>query len=178
MADIRQHLALVFHRYIQGEPGIKKLQISMNDVRVEPHDPFLASKSTILMDAESIKVRNREIKIVPYILPHVSKLTKQEIESLGGKDGLRKQQGFYIYRNKRLLVWGTWFRMVRKGEASKLARVQVDIPNSLDDLWTLDIKKSTAMPPEVVKKNLNVIIRKIAEASKRTWTYRGKRNKR
>ena len=64
---------------------------------------------------------------------------------------------------------------MRQGDLSKLARVQVDIPNSLDDLWTLDIKKSTAVPPEEVKQNLAVVIAKISEGSKRTWTYRGKK---
>ena len=88
---------------------------------------------------------------------------------------MRRQQGFYVYRNKRLLVWGTWFRLMRQGDLSKLARVQVDIPNSLDDLWTLDIKKSTAVPPEEVRKNLSNIIKKIGESSKRTWTFRGKK---
>ena len=67
---------------------------------------------------------------------------------------------------------------MRQGDLSKLARVQVDIPNSLDDLWTLDIKKSTATPPEDVKQNLGVIIEKISEGSKRTWTYRGKKETR
>ena len=127
------------------------------------------------MDEETIIVRGDKVRVKPYILPHISKLTQKELKELGGKEGLRKQQGFYVYRNKRLLVWGTWFRLMRQGDLSKLARVQVDIPNSLDDLWTLDIKKSKATPPEDVKRNLAVIIEKISEGSKRTWTYRGKK---
>ena len=73
------------------------------------------------------------------------------------------------------MIWGTWFRMMRQGDLSKLARIQVDIPNTLDDLWTLDIKKSAAIPPAEVRKNLEVIIDKIAERSKKTWTFRGKK---
>ena len=45
----------------------------------------------------------------------------------------------------------------------------------MDYLWALDIKKSTALPPEIVRKNLANIIEKIAEGSKRTWVYRGRR---
>lgn len=175
MSLIREHLSLVFHRYLSGEPGLKKLDIRMNGLSITPQDPFLIKKSTQLMDEETIVVRGDKVKVRPYILPHVSKLTQKELKELGGKDGLRKQQGFYVYRNKRLLVWGTWFRLMRQGDLSKLARVQVDIPNSLDDLWTLDIKKSTATPPEDVKQNLAVVIGKISEGSKRTWTYRGKK---
>ena len=72
-------------------------------------------------------------------------------------------------------VWGTWFRMHRKDELSKLARIRVDVPNALDHLWTLDIRKSTAVPPDVIKKNLSRIVERISEGSKRTWTFRGKR---
>ena len=145
MGLIREHLSLVFHRYLSGEPGLKKLEIKMNDERVEPQDPFLSKKSTQLMDEETIIVRGQKVKVTPYILPHTSKLTQKELKALGGKDGLRKNQGFYVYRNKRLLVWGSWFRLMRQGDLSKLARVQVDIPNSLDDLWTLDIKNGIAL---------------------------------
>lgn len=175
MRIIREHLSLVFHRYLTGEFGIKKLDIKMNELSIEPQDPFLIKKSTQLMAEETISIREQKIKIVPYILPHISKLTQKELKDLGGKDGLRKQQGFYVYRNKRLLVWGTWFRLMRQSDLSKLARVRVDIPNSLDDLWTLDIKKSSAMPPEEVKRNLSIIIDKITDGSKRTWTYRGRK---
>ncbi|HCD4506616.1 TPA: hypothetical protein NBQ95_004691, partial [Enterobacter kobei] len=127
------------------------------------------------MSDESLQCEDSKIVIRPYLLPHISDLTKNEIETLGGKDGLRKNQGFYVYRNKRLLIWGTWFRMMRQGECSKLARVQIDIPNELDTMWTLDIKKSKAMPPEVVRNNLAPIIQGLAEKSKRTWEFRGKR---
>lgn len=50
-----------------------------------------------------------------------------------------------------------------------------DIPNDLDDLWTLDIKKSHAIPPAEVRNNLQIVIDRIADKSKRTWTFRGKK---
>ena len=172
---VRDHLSLVFHRYLAGEKGITKLKISINGERIKAADPYLVNKSVQAMDDETIVVHGQKIVVRPYILPHVSKMTAEEINALGGKDGLRRRQGFYVYRNKRLLVWGTWFRMMRQGDLSKLARIQVDIPNTLDDLWTLDIKKSSALPPAEVRKNLEIIIERIAERSKRTWTFRGKK---
>lgn len=172
---VRAHLSLVYHRYLTGEVGVKKIEIQINNVKVEPIDPFLSSKSVQAMDDEILVVRGKHIEVRPYILPHISKMTSDEIKMLGGKEGLRKHQGFYVYRNKRLLVWGTWFRMMRQGEMSKLARIRVDIPNDLDDLWTLDIKKSSAIPPAEVRNNLKSVIERLAEKSKRTWTYRGKR---
>ena len=175
MNKVREHIALVFHRYLSGEPGLRKIEFFINNKKVIGIDPFLSKKSTQLFDDEVITVRGQQIIVRPYILPHISKMSDEEIKRLGGKEGLRKEQGFYVYRNKRLLIWGTWFRLMRQGDLSKLARVQIDIPNSLDDLWTLDIKKSTAIPPEEVKKNLSNVIEKISDGSRRTYVYRGKK---
>ena len=175
MDDARAHLSLVFHRYITGEPGLKKMILKMNGTPVEASDPYLIRRNTQVMSDEIMDIEGSKVIVRPYILPHISNLSAEEIKALGGKEGLRKSQGFYVYRNKRLLVWATWFRMMRQGELSKLARVQVDIPNELDNLWTLDIKKSTALPPEMVRNNLDSIIERLAERSKRTWVFRGKK---
>lgn len=173
--DVRKHLQLVYHRYLTFERGYNKVDIRMNSNPVIPSDPFLEDKSTRVMDDEVLIIRNETIKVRAYMLPHPSKLSQEEIDALGGADGLRRSQGFYIYRNRRLLVWGTWFRMMRQGDMSKLIRIRVDIPNALDELWTLDIKKSTAIPPAEIRDNLKSIIERLAEKSKRTWVYRGKK---
>jgi len=175
MDDVRVHLSLVFHRYIAGEFGLKRIVISMNNIAIEPADPFLIRRNTKIMSDEVLNIEGSNVIVNSYILPHISNLSANEISALGGKEGLRKQQGFYVYRNKRLLIWGTWFRMIPQAELSKLARVQVDIPNELDTLWTLDIKKSTALPPEEVRNNLGTIIERLAKRSEYTSVYRGKK---
>lgn len=176
MQDVKKHLELVFHRYLSGD-GAKKIKIFMNGVQLSAFDPFFVAKSTVVMDDEKIEIPGREGKVVirPYALPHPSNMTKEELELYGGKDGLRNLQGLYIYRNKRLITWGTWFKLIRMDEFTKLTRVKVDIPNSLDDLWTLDIKKSTAYPPEIVKTRLKQLVGTMSSGSKRTWTFRQKK---
>lgn len=175
MDYVRSHLALVFHRYLAGESGLRKLIIKLNELPVIPRDPFLTGKSISFQDDEKFIIEGHPVFVSSFMLPHISKLTQQEKAVLGGSEGLTKDQGFYVYRNKRLLVWGTWFRMHRKDELSKLARIRVDIPNSLDHLWTLDIRKSSAIPPDVIKNNLARIVDRISEGSRKTWTFRGKR---
>lgn len=177
---VMNHLSLVFHRYLPGGDAENKIEILMNGEAVKGFDPFFTAKSRQVMDDERIEIPqyNSFVGVHPFVLPHPSKMSKEELKKYGGKDGLRKLQGFYIYRNKRLLIWGTWFRLTRMDEFSKLARVRIDIPNSLDELWTLDVKKSTAMPPEIVKTRLKQIISKIVDNSKRTYTFRGKQETR
>ena len=68
-----------------------------------------------------------------------------------------------------------WFRLVPKGEATKLARVQIDFTNALDQQWTIDIKKSKASPPHEVRERIKQIIARITEGS--TQIHRGRGRK-
>ena len=174
MGDVCRHLSLVFHRYLSGEDGLKKLSIAVNNQHIEPNDPFLRHRNTQKMPDDSIRIEGcPPIKFVAYMLPYPSKLSANDKKLLGITNDLQRNQGFYVYRSKRLIVWGTWFKRARKETLSQLARIQIDIPPALDSLWVLDVKKSTAIPPAIVSKSFDSIIDNLAAKSKRAWTYRG-----
>jgi hypothetical protein len=179
MNVVRDHLGLVFHRFLRKEEKYKKVSMFLNNEVIQAADPFLqhskGPKSIIAKAHETIIIDGEKITACPYILPHDTKLSNKTIKELGGRIGLRKTQGFYIYRNRRLITSGTWFGMHIQGELFKLARIQVDIPNTLDKLWTLDIKKSTAIPPDEIKHTLQNYIRSIAEHSATRYRTRGKK---
>ena len=177
MERTREHLGLVFHRFMSGERGVPQISVAINEAAVEANDPFLLNHpGKQELPAETLRIRDTDVDVAPFILPHMSKLSAADIRLAGGADGLRRHQGFYVYRSWRLIIWGTWFRLARQEELTKLARVRVDIPNSLDDLWTLDIKKSMASPPEAVRDGLKRIIGRIGESSRRVYTFRGRRS--
>jgi hypothetical protein len=172
---LEDHLALVFHRYIRPDAFTEKINIFLNGREVPSLDPYLKSNSLRQkLESQEINHELGKITVTPYILPPVTQMTKEEIQLCGGADGLRTSQGFYIYRNKRLVIWGTWFRLVNKDEFFKLARIQVDIPNTFDSLWALDIKKSTAFPPEIIRKELKDLIPYFIGKSKGTIVYEGR----
>lgn len=68
-------------------------------------------------------------------------MSDKDKKLIGGIEEMRTKQGFYVYRNERLIIWGSWFGMSRRNELTKNARIRVDIPNALDDIWSIDIKK-------------------------------------
>jgi restriction endonuclease len=113
--------------------------------------------------------------VKPYILPFVSKLKKGDFEQIGDVEDLRSNQGFYIYRNRRLIVWGEWFRLIRQSELGKLARIRVDIPNTLDSIWKIDIKKSSAQLPDMIKNGLKKIVMDAVGRSEKVHIYRGRK---
>ena len=174
MSAVKKHLALVFHRYLAGETGLQKLEIYMNERAVEPDDPFLSGKSRQIRDKDFIAVGGHRVEMTTYQLPYPSKMSSGDYARLGLTEDLQKNQGFYVYRKKRLLTWGTWFGRAKKAALSQLIRVQMDIPAELDSLWALDVKKSSAMPPLEICRNLDAFIEKCAACSRRTWEWRGK----
>lgn len=171
MGRVGEHLALVFHRYLSNRPP---LGIEINGSVIVPVDPFLEDAGSILGPEEEIAIEGNRVTLRAYTLPHISRLTKSQIDKAGGEEGLRRQQGFYVYRERRLIIWGTWFRLFRQEELTKLTRVRVDVPNALDHLWSLDIKKSAAAPPAAIKERLRGLVPTMARQSRATHEYRGR----
>jgi Histidine kinase-, DNA gyrase B-, and HSP90-like ATPase len=173
----RTHLGLVFHRYLADDEPLGRISLAINNAPISPADPFLRSnRATQPLPRESLSVHGGMVSVQPYILPHLSKMTREQLALAGGEEGLRRHQGFYVYRNRRLITYGTWFRLLRQEELTKLARVQVDIPNSLDHLWALDVRKSIAHPPEAVRTELARVVERIAGTSREVYRFRGRRS--
>jgi hypothetical protein len=172
----RESIALVFHRFLLGKVRRKKVEIKINGDPVESFDPFVEeSEACQRLPEEVMRVRGEKVRIVPFILPHHKKLSVTEWERSGGIGGHLKNQGFYVFRNNRLIIHGTWFGLARKSEITKLARVQIFIPSSMDEVWRVDIKKSSAQIPPEVEAHLRRIIDPILENAKRPHTSRGVR---
>ncbi len=172
IASLRRHLALTFHRLLKPARG--GFALFVNNLVVEPFDPFDESNLACQpLDEETIRIDGSVIKARAYVLPHHSKTTEEEYRRHGGEDGYRNSQGFYVYRNKRLIISGTWFRLRPREELTKLIRIRVDIPNSLDHLWKIDIKKSGADLPERVRKELRRVIPSAISRGKAVVHHRG-----
>jgi hypothetical protein len=177
IAVVERHLSLVFHRFLSGDvKGRRKISIRINGHPVAAFDPFCRkNEATQMLPAETVWIDDEAVQMQPYILPHHSRLSAPEYDFYQDRSDFISNQGAYIYRNGRLMAWGDWFRLVPKGEATKLARVQIDFPNSLDEDWTIDIKKSRARPPHAVRERLRQIIAKITARSVIVHRGRGQR---
>lgn len=177
LAVVERHLSLVFHRFLSGEiRGRRKLTIRINGHPVAAFDPFCRkNEATQMLREEKVWIGDVPVVMQPYVLPHHSRLSASEYDYYQDRSDFISNQGAYVYRNGRLMAWGDWFRLVPKGEATKLARVQIDFPNSLDEAWTIDIKKSRARPPHAVRERLRQIISQITARSVTVHRGRGQK---
>ncbi|BCL62783.1 ATPase [Desulfomarina profundi] len=172
----RSHIELVFHRFLSPRRGKKSIKILLNNDALAAFNPFNPTHpATQELPVQSIHVDGQSVTVQPYVLPHYNKISCSEYEKYAGTGGYLQNQGFYVYRNRRLIISGTWFRLIKKEELTKLLRVQIDLPNSLDYLWKIDVKKSHASPPEAIRNELKLIIDRIAGAGKRVYRQRGKK---
>ena len=172
---VEQHLAMVFHRYLEGP--CPRLRILVNGRPVAPWNPF--HHSTWSSPVECIITEVGSVEVQCHVLPHRDRLGSRDYEIAGGPEGWTAQQGFYVYRKKRLLLAGSWLglgqgRSWTKEEAHRLARIRLDIPNSADAEWKIDIRKSTARPPVSVRSKLTRLAEDTRRRARHVFAHRGK----
>lgn len=173
IADTERHLRLVFQRFMEDA---KPLCILLNGRLLRPLDPFARKNPATISDPEEkLTLPHGDVEIQSFTLPHHSQMSESHWEDIAGPEGHLKSQGFYLYRGKRLILHGTWFGLCRLSELTKLSRVRIDIPNSMDADWKIDVKKSSAQLPPVVRDRLRKVIERIQDGSKRTYRKRGQK---
>lgn len=170
---VKSHLGMVFHRFLEGPNTLK---IFLNNRPLSPWDPFLRNHpATQLLPEEPLYHSGRKITVRPFVLPYRSKLSDRVYEAAGGPGGWNARQGFYIYRNNRLIVAGDWLGLgFRKEAHTKLARIIVDIPNTMDEDWKIDVRKSVARPPAHLREDFKRIARLTIERATAVYRHRGK----
>lgn len=169
--DVLNHCALVFHRFYNSMP------IYINEVRLPKRDPFLDESQKSISRPERIIPTDTgfPIKVRAYRMPAESDLSREEETLIGGKNSLLTDDGLYIYRNDRLIAWGSWMRLEHRNLYTHLARIKIDIPSSIDKEWGLDVKKSMAIIPDSIKEKIRpAIVDGIEQSTKRT-RYVGKK---
>ena len=176
--EVEAHLAMVFHRHLQGPKA--RLKVLLNGRPIAPWDPFMSGHAAKPWTSPVTKHTTDygSVAVQCHVLPHRDKLTTAEFEANGGPAGWTAQQGFYVYRNERLLVAGGWLglgnsRAWNREEAHRLARIRLDIPNTADADWKIDVRKSTARPPVSLRPWLTLLAENTRERARRVFAYRG-----
>jgi len=169
MINVKHHLSLVFHKFIES----KRIKIYFQNEEIKPYNPFLLNLNPRPEMGQPETFGN--VEITYFILPHMSEIGKVDYENSGGSLGWFNEQGFYIYRGDRLLVAGDWLGLEKKRDYSKLARISVNFTNENDFNWHLDIKKSTANPPIEIRRELSRIAKIAIMKSAKIYNWRGQK---
>jgi hypothetical protein len=172
VVELEAHIGRTYHRFIEGQTT-RGVEFTINNVSCNAINPFFPAKS-VARPQEEIIDRGRRCYIQSYTLPHSTKCTSQEWELNSGPNGYLESQGFYLYRNNRLIVPSSWFGLAAKKESSKLCRASIDITHESDFDWQIDIKKSSATPPPSIRSRLKSLIHNLTSSSRQAQLYRSR----
>ncbi|HEX6780868.1 MAG TPA: ATP-binding protein [Solirubrobacterales bacterium] len=156
--EIREHLQMVFHRFLSGElrRGRSRIAITVNGEWLEAWDPFArAEKATQVLPRQLLPLRHdgrlHRVGVRPFVLPNQVQFSSPEAHAVAaGPKRWNRQQGLYIYRRDRLIQSGGWNRLRTTDEHSKLARIAVNIPSDADSAFRINVSKmSVTLPAEL-----------------------------
>jgi hypothetical protein len=108
-------------------------------------------------------------------MPYSKKMNSVEFERAGGPGGWNAHQGFYVYRNDRLIVGGGWLGMFQSQDHYRLARVIVEIPNTLDSELGISVTKTSVRLPEGLRTDLESEAKAARARSVEVYRNRGRR---
>ena len=179
--DVKRYLAMVFHRYLEPPVRLRIFVNRQDEIgQVRPWNPFMDDHlTTSQLPADTLRLRGSEMAVQGYLLPHKDQLTAEEYENGGGIHGWIAHQGFYVYRNDRLLVPGGWLGLGRPRAWTvqapyNLARIALELPNEIDSTWQIDVKKSSARVPREAWAWLNDYAEITRDKARRVFVHRGK----
>lgn len=152
---LENYLALALHRFLSGKARKIAITVDVLDrasqrlglpIHLEALDPFDYDHSgnpdfpaAMMLDGEY----KGRIKLKAHIWPPNS--TAPNYKLPGGSNA---RQGFYFYRNNRLIQGGGWNGIREAEPHSSLARLEIDMAPDFDIDVSLDVKKvEIQLPP-------------------------------
>lgn len=168
------YLSLVFHRFM--EDIVKPLQIRINNNILKPFNPFPVNEKGFRPIAyKERSFRDDRIKIEGFVLP--SRSIEETHNSINvwapKKKGLMDMEGIYIYRTNRIILYGQWLGIIKKGPRLQLARLKVDVGNSVDHLLHLNVAKSQVVIPHDLLRAFETYIEELKIEAEREFYNRG-----
>ena len=176
--NLKSHLGLTFHKFLDGKISNKKrLKIFFNEKEIDSIDPFCSKERIQQLDKKELffkcgKEGKDKSKVIfsPYILPREDQFSSPEAYKKASSQGTwLSRQGFYFYRNGRLLKYGDWSSCATKDKKNILLRVAVDFNEKLDLKFEINISKEKATIPKEYKNEISAFLKDWIQKSKKRW---------
>lgn len=144
---LRRHFSMVYQRFLdESFEGVQHIKLYVNEVEVKPWDPFCTkepySKSLAKqkVEVELLDGSKTSFYVEAWLLPRVEEFSSPQAKSDAKISN--DMEGFYVYRENRLIYFGGWLDMFISDPHISLLRVNFSFDHSLDDAFNVDIKKS------------------------------------
>ncbi len=166
--SLARHVSLIYHRFLDpADNRERNVAININGSRVEPWNPFYPARSEQILgeNQQSVEIELADgsierAQIRAWILPHRRDMSKEE-NDLHARIS-NKAQGFYVYREGRLIQDGGWLGVFGVPEPhTSLLRIEFDFGHELDDAFKVDVKKSRILLDPALEEFLKTLLQPI-----------------
>ena len=153
---LKFHLSMVYQRFLdQNDSRAANVAIRLNGQKIEPWDPFcLSEENTTVLYTDELEIEMPGETEIPVLnIKAVLIPRRDEFSSREAGEAARvsnDMQGFYIYREQRLIHSGDWMGMFSKEPHGTLLRVELSFDHKLDNAFHVDIKKSRILLNEEI----------------------------
>ena len=173
------HISMVYQRFLDSADNRERnVEINLNGRIIRAWDPFsLNEPATEMLVEDTVEVdmsdgTQSSFLIRAYMLPR-----RDDFSTVQARDSAKisnDTQGFYVYRENRLIHYWDWLDMFSKEPHFSLLRVEFSFDHTLDEAFNVDIKKSRILLNEdifnYVKDNIMPAPRRAAEERYRRGT--------
>lgn len=152
---LRFHIGMVYQRFLDtNDERAANISIAINGKAVEAWDPFCTEEpETEVLSEETVDIemaddKTSQFTLKAYLLPRRESFSTAQARDAAclGND----KQGFYIYRENRLIHAFDWLGMFAREPHGSLLRVEFSFDHTLDELFNVDIKKSRILLDESI----------------------------
>lgn len=196
---IRRFSSITYHMFI-GDSRMP-LRMSVNGQALKPIDPLFIKEAegTGPLNPQTWSGREPHILLKPTSLTLANGVTASieathlvhppSFEADGKRNEIRDRfaieqdpytgsprHGFYVYRNRRVIVMAERFRgVVSSQQAGWAFRGRLMLDEAADDIVSLDVKKRHCQLPKKARTNLLALVRPYQAASAEAWKEAGQR---
>jgi hypothetical protein len=150
------HISMVYQRFLDTEDTrAQNIVISLNGHEVKPWDPFCRTEeNTAVLYEDELEIEMPGEEEIPSLTIRAILIPRRdEFSTRMAGDKARvsnDMQGFYVYRENRLIHSGDWMGMFSKEPHGTLLRVELSFDHTLDEAFHVDIKKSRILLNEEI----------------------------
>lgn len=176
------HLSMVYQRFLDvRDTRAKNIGITLNGVDIHAWDPFCTGEPlTEKLVEEEVEVELPDSTVSGFVVRAFLLPRRDDFSSVMSRNEAHlsnDMQGFYVYRENRLIHSNDWLGMFSREPHFSLLRIEFSFDHTLDEVFNVDIKKSRILLNEdiftYIKEQIMPAPRRAAEERYRKGTVRG-----
>ena len=155
ISSLQFHISMVYQRFLdKNDDRARNIDITLNVTSVEAWDPFcLSEEDTYKLADEIIDVEMPDGKVSTFTIKAFMLPRRESFSTSKARENAKisnDMQGFYIYRENRLIHSSDWLGMFIREPHFSLLRVEFSFDHTLDEVFNVDIKKSRILLNEEI----------------------------